>query len=206
MLNNLNHDKHITNITSNINHRLFNIRKLIRNTTIKSRKILTKAIVIRKLNCCLPLLCNARQSQPTHLNTLITKSCLTIMGSRCPRWNNKKLLNKCEMQTIYQSINAQSLNYIHNIQQTKTPTAIYSMYKTSQRPQSNNQQLIPIYTPKTKQLKESLFFNYTRIYNQLPLTLKTLPIHKLNSQIKTHIRLNQEFHRIPKDKTDNDYG
>ena len=80
------------------------------------------------------------------------------------------------------------------------------MYKTSQRPQRNNQQLIPIYTPKTKQLKESLFFNYTRIYNQLPPTLKTLLKHKFNTQIKVHIRLNQEFHRIPKDKTDNDYG
>ena len=80
------------------------------------------------------------------------------------------------------------------------------MCKTTQRPQRNNQPLIPTYTPKTKQLKESLFFNYTRIYNQLPLTLKTLPKHKFNTQIKTHIRLNQEFHRIPKDKTDNDYG
>ena len=82
------------------------------------------------------------------------------------------------------------------------------MYKTSQRPQRNNHKLIPIYTPKTKMLKESLFFNYSRIYNQLPATLKTLPKNKFNTQIKAHIRLNAEFHKIPKDKTDNDndYG
>ena len=82
------------------------------------------------------------------------------------------------------------------------------MYKTSQRPQHSNHKLIPIYTPKTKMLKESLFFNYSRIYNQLPATLKTLPKHKFNTQIKAHIRINTEFHKIPKDKNnnDNDYG
>ena len=78
------------------------------------------------------------------------------------------------------------------------------MYKTSQRPQRNNHQLIPIYAPKTKMLKESLFFNYTRIYNQLLPTLKTLPKHKFNTQIKAYIRLKQDFHKIPKDKTNND--
>ena len=130
------------------------------------------------------------------------------MGSRCPRWNNDKLLNKCEMQTIYQSINHQSLNYIHNIQLTELPTALYAMYKTSERPQRSNHKLIPAYAPKTKILKESLFFNYSRIYNQLPATPKALPKHKFNNQIKTHIRTNTEFHRIPKDKNneDHDYG
>ena len=82
------------------------------------------------------------------------------------------------------------------------------MYKTSDRPQRNNHKLIPTYAPKTKMLKESLFFNYSRIYNQLPATLKALPKHKFNNQIKTHIRINTEFHRIPKDKNneDHDYG
>ena len=105
MLNNLHHDKHISNIMANINHRLYNIKKLTTNTTIKTRNVLTKAIVIGKLNYCLPLLCNSRQAQLTQLNTLITKSCWTIMGSRCTRWTNEKLLNKCQMQTIYQGIN-----------------------------------------------------------------------------------------------------
>ena len=80
------------------------------------------------------------------------------------------------------------------------------MYKTTQRPQRNNQPLIPSYSPKTKQLKESLFFNYTRIYNQLPLSFKILSKNKFKTQIKTHIRLNQPFHKIPKDMTDNDNG
>ena len=50
MQNNLRHDKHIAKVTSNIHHRLFNIKKLTSHTIIKSRQILTKAIVIGKLN------------------------------------------------------------------------------------------------------------------------------------------------------------
>ena len=128
------------------------------------------------------------------------------MGSRCPRWNNEKLLNKCEMPTMYQSINNQALNYRHKLQSTKTPPSIYAMYKIPQRPQRNNQPLIPIYNPKTKQLKESLFFNYTKIYNQLPQSLKILPKNKFKTQIKSHIQLNQQFHRIPKDQPEHDIG
>ena len=198
MLNNLHHDKHIANITSNKNHRLFNIKKLTTNTTVKTRKILTKAIVIGKLNYCLPLLCNSRQAQLTQLNTLITKSCRTIMGSRYPRWTNEKLFNKCQMPTIYQSINNQALNYIHKLQSTKTPPSLYTMYKIPQRPQRSIQPLTPIYKPKTKQLKGSLFFKYTEVYNQLPQTLKILPKTKFKTQIKSHIQINTQFHTIPK--------
>ena len=127
------------------------------------------------------------------------------MGSRCPRWNNEKLLNHCETQTIYQSINQQALNYIHSIQSNKLPGAIYAMCKTTERPQRSNHKLTPQYTPKTKMLKESLFFNYSRIYNTLPDTFKILPKHRFNNQIRTHIRNNTEFHRIPKEKNNNDH-
>ena len=195
--NDLNHDKHISAMTANINNRLYDIRKITHNSTVKARNILTKAIVIGKLNYCLPLLCNARKAQITDLNTLVTKSCRTIMGSRCPRWTNEKLLNKCNMPSIYQSINNQALNYIHRLQSTKIPTALYNMYKIPDRPQRTNQLLYPIYEPKTKRLKASIFFKYTQIYNQLPLTLKTLPKLKFKNNIKIHIKNNNEYHTIP---------
>ena len=85
MQNNLHHDKHIAQITSNISNRLYNIKKLATNTTIKSRLILTKAIVNGKLNYCLLLLCNATKAQLAKLNTLVTKSCRTIIGNPCQR-------------------------------------------------------------------------------------------------------------------------
>ena len=123
------------------------------------------------------------------------------MGSRCPRWTNKRLLNRCNISNIQQSINGQALNYMHRLHSTKIPTALYKMYKLSDRPQRANQPLYPIYEPKTKPLKASLFFNYTQIYNPLPLELRVLPKLKFNKQIKTYIKNNQEFHSIP--NTDN---
>ena len=78
------------------------------------------------------------------------------------------------------------------------------MYKIPQRPQRSNQPLIPTYNPKTKQLKVSLFFKYTTVYNKLPQTLKALPKTKFKTQIKSHIQLNPEFHIIPKDQLEPD--
>merc|ERR1712115_482023 len=121
--NNLNHDKHISTLTANVNNRLYNIRKITHNTTLKTRKILTKATVIG----------NARKDQLAHLNTLVMKSCRVIMGSQCPGWRNDRLLDKCSMPSIYQSINNQALNYIHRLQSTKMPNALYTMYKIPAR-------------------------------------------------------------------------
>ena len=166
-----------THRQSHIKHpqQTFKHKKLPTHTTVKSRLILTKAIVIGKLNYCLPLLCNATKLQLTKLNTLITTSCRTIMGNKCPGWSNNKLLNRCQMPTVYQSINDQALNYIHRIQSTKTPLSLYLMYNIPQWPQRNTPPLKPIYNPRTKQLKASLFFKYSTVYNNLPQSLKSLP-------------------------------
>ena len=56
---NLRNDKQINKTISNINNRLYNIKKLGTQTLIKSRTILVKAIVIGKLNYALALLSNS---------------------------------------------------------------------------------------------------------------------------------------------------
>ena len=90
---------------------------------------------------------------------------------------------------------------MHRLHSTKKPTALYKMYKNIDRPQRAYQPLYPIYEPKTKPLKASLFFNYTQVYNALPLELRVLPKMKFNKQIKIHIRDNQYFHTIPNSET-----
>ena len=105
------------------------------------------------------------------------------------------------MPTIYQSINNQALNYIHRLQSTKMPNAIYTMYRIPTRVQRTTHTLRPIYAPKTKKLKESLFFKYTIIYNQLPHAFKELPKVKFKRQIKIYIRDNKEYHIIPDTST-----
>ena len=162
MQSNLHHDKHIAQITSNINNRLHNIKKLASHTTIKSRLILTKAIVIGKLNYCLPLLCNATKKQLAKLNTLITKSCTVIMSNQCLKWSNSRLLYKCKKQNIYNMITEQAINYIHKLQTTQKPQALYNMYNIPKRPQHTNPQLHPKYTPRTKHLKSSIFFKFSK--------------------------------------------
>ena len=130
------------------------------------------------MNYCLPLLCNANISQLAKLNTLVIKSCRTIMGSPCLKWSSGRLINKCKMHTIYNMITEQAMNYIHKIQTTQIPQALYNMYNIPTCPQHTNPHLYPLYTPKTKHLKSSIFFKFSEIYRNLPDQLKTLQYSK----------------------------
>merc|ERR1711867_138026 len=90
MQTNLHNDKQIAKTISNINNHLHNIKKIGSHTQIKSRIILTKAIVMGKLNYGLPLLCNSTKAQLSKLNTLIIKSCRVIMGGPCLKWASNR--------------------------------------------------------------------------------------------------------------------
>ena len=90
---NLHNDAQIGKTISNINNRLYNIKKLGNQTKFKTRRTLVKSIVIRKLNYALPLLSNSTKLQLQKLNSLIIKSCKVIMGNPCLRWNTMKMLN-----------------------------------------------------------------------------------------------------------------
>ena len=126
------------------------------------------------------------------------------MGNPCLKWSNSRLLNKCKMQTIYHMITEQAINYIHKLQTTQTPQALYNMYNIPKRPQRNNPQLHPKYNPRTKHLKSSIFFKFSKIYANLPNTLKILPIIKFKKQIKTYIQSNFNSQALPQTKSDSE--
>ena len=115
---NLQNERQINKTVANINNRLFNIKKLGNKTKFKSRIILVKLIIIRKLDYALPHLSNSTQAQLQKLNTLIIKCCRVIIGNPCLRWTSKRLLNKCQSRTIWNMITEQGLIYIHKIQKT----------------------------------------------------------------------------------------
>ena len=94
-------------------------------------------------------------------------------------------------------ITEQGINYIHKIQVTQTPQAIYNMYNITNPPQGTNVHLHPKYTPKTKLLKSSIFFKFSKVYSNLPDTIKTLPVNKFKKQIKIHIQTNFSPYSLP---------
>ena len=119
------------------------------------------------------------------------------MGNPCLKWSNNRLLNKCKMQSIYHMITEQVINYIHKLQVTQTPQALYNMYNIPNCPQRTNVHLHPKYTPRTKHLKSSIFFKFSAIYTYLPDSIKTLPINKFKKQIEIHIQTNFSPYSLP---------
>ena len=76
------------------------------------------------------------------------------------------------------------------------------MYDIPNRPKRTNVQLYPKYMPKTKILKNSIFYKFSEIYANLPYTLKISKIIKYKSDIKTYIKLNFNPYSFP--NTDNE--
>ena len=60
---NLHNDAQIMKTISNINNRIYNIRKLGNNTKFETRRTLVKSIIIGKLNYAIPLLSNSTKLQ-----------------------------------------------------------------------------------------------------------------------------------------------
>merc|ERR1712240_901285 len=199
---NLHNDAQVNKTIANINHRIYNMKKLGNKTKFETRRTLVKSIIIGQLNYTLPLQSNSTKLQLQKLNTLITKSCKAIIGNPCIRWNTTKMITKCKSRTIYQLINEQGLYYIHKIQATRTPTSIYNLYKVNHntRPKLN---LRPRYNPKSKRLQNSLFYKYTELYAEVPEQTKNIPlINYVKYSIRDYVNEKYDPFTIP-DTNDN---
>ena len=86
------------------------------------------------------------------------------------------MITKCNLRSIYQLINEQGLIYIHKIQVTRTPLSIYGLYNANNKNTRLKLNLRPKYNPKTKRLKNSLFYKYTELYIGVPEKIKNIPL------------------------------
>ena len=94
-------------------------------------------------------------------------------------------------------ISSQGLIYIHNVQFTKITQSIYKLYQVPSRPMRQNTKIIPKYIPKTKILKNSLFYRFSEIYGSLPDHLKILITKKFIKEIKDYVKYNFQPYSFP---------
>ena len=184
---NIKNNSQINKLTSNLNNRIYGIKTLSNKTSKKTREILVKSIVIGKLNYTLPLLINSTKSQLQKLNTIINRCGKTIMGNPCLRWTSARILDKCNLTNIWHMLLEQGLNFIHKIQIEKEPKSIFSLYQNTQRHKRHQTKIIPIYTPKTKSMKNFIFYKFSEIHTTLNPHLQHLPIKSFKIEIKQHI-------------------
>ena len=65
-------------------------------------------------------------------------------------------------------ISSQGLLYIHNLQVNKLPQAIYELYHQPRNPARKKAKMTPEYIPRTKILKNSLFYQFSEYYSSVP--------------------------------------
>ena len=77
------------------------------------------------------------------------------------------------------------------------PLAIYELYQIPTRPVRTSTNIVPKYIPKTNMLKNSLFYRFSEVYNNLPDHLKILIVSKFKKQIKEYIKYNFQPYSFP---------
>ena len=149
------------------------------------------------------MLCNSNLRQLEQLNTLIIQSCRVIIGP-CLKWNSERLLNKAKLSTIWHMISAQGLIYIHNLKINKLPQAIYELYHIPKRPARKKAKITPEYIPRTKILKNSLFYRFSEYYSGVPEYFKEQKPKKFKKEIKIYVKYNYPPYSFPtNDQTNN---
>merc|ERR1712240_513038 len=142
-------------------------------------------------------------AQLQKLNILIIKSCQIILGNSCLKWCSNQLLNKCQLTMIWHTISELGLVYIQKVKLNQTPTSIYEMYNTNDKPKRSKTFLIPKYTPKTRKLNNFIFYKFLELHNNLPDNIANLDLKKFKKQIKSYIYENYDPYAIPYTETTN---
>ena len=194
---NLKNDTQIGNTISNLNNRLYNIKKLGTKTKTETRAMLVKSLVIGKLNYSLPLLINSTKAQLSKLNTIVNKSCKIIIGNICLKWSSTKLQTRCKLNNIWHMILIQGLTLLHKIKRTNEPESINDMFKYNDRPQGKEHKLCTNYTPKTNCMKKFIIYKLTHIYNYLDTDFHKMTIKKFKNDIKYNVPITFPNTAIP---------
>ena len=144
------------------------------------------AHIIGSLNYIIPLYLNINKNLSTKLHKVLMTAARAAIGSYCFKKSKTYILNKCKWLNMNQMILYSSLKFIHKAVTTKQPNSITSLYKNIFTKRTVVD-VIPVYKPKNKNMKDFVIYGGLSKYNSLPKTLKTLSIKKFNSQLKIHL-------------------
>ena len=82
--------------------------------------------------------------------------------------------------------------------------SIYRLYKGNNKNTRLKLNLRPKYNPKTKRLKNSLFYKYIELYTEVPEKIKNIPLIKyVKYSIRDYVNEKYDPYTIP-DTNDND--
>ena len=149
-------DTEIGKLTSNLHHKLHNIRKLNKFTNVKSRLAFINGFILGKLSYMIPLYMNATGENITKLHRLLMAAARAAIGSYCCRKSISQILDKCNWLPIRNMIVFAAIKTIHKIVITNIPKSIRELIKNA-RKMRKNQMMSPAYIPKNNQIPGFLY-------------------------------------------------
>ena len=184
---NLQLDKEIGKLSSQLYNRINNIRKLTKFTSIGTRLKFLNGFVMGKLNYMLPLYCSTNKFNIDKLHKIVMTAARTAIGSYCFKKSTTYILDKCGWLHINNMIIYSSLNIIHNVIKNKLPISMTQLFRFQENTRSKSKISLR-YTPKNNRYKNFYICKYLNIYNEIPNSEKAKSGKSFKQYIKNWIR------------------
>ena len=184
--NNLDLTTQIGNVCSNLHYRLHNIRQLTSITSMKTRLVFVKSLVLGKLLYAIPLYTQVTLKQLNMIHKVIMTSARVCIGSYCFKKSTKYILEKCNILNVKQMIIFSSLVFINKLIQNRVPQSILELYKVT----NNDNKYKPKCKPKTKKFKNHIINRGIEIYNNIPNDFKNLPLKPYKRKLREYVMTN----------------
>merc|ERR1712240_205865 len=184
--NNLDLTTQIGNVCSNLHYRLHNIRQLTNITSMKTRLVFIKSLVLGKLLYAIPLYRQVTLKQLNMIHKVIMTSARVSIGSYCFKKSTKYILDKCNILNVKQMIIFSTLIFINKLIQYKLPQSILELYNVT----NNYTKYKPKYKPKSKKFKNHVINRGIEIFNNIPDNFKNLPLKRYKRKLREYVMTN----------------
>merc|ERR1712240_403560 len=184
--NNLDLTTQIGNVCSNLHYRLHNIRQLTNITSMKTRLVFIKSLVLGKLLYAIPLYTQVTLKQLNMIHKVIMTSARVSIGSYCFKKSTKYILDKCNILNVKQMIIFSTLIFINKLIQYRVPQSILELYNVT----NNYTKYKPKCKPKSKKFKNHVINRGIQIFNNIPNNFKNLPLKRSKRKLREYVMTN----------------
>ena len=179
-------------LCSEMHNKLFEVNKLTKFMTFKTRLAFVNSFVIGKLLYALPVYVGMDKSLYKKLHKVIMRAARVSIGNFCFKKSISYILEKCDMFDSENCGLFSAMKLLYSIRVNNDPKAMISLFK-NKNTRIKNLELHPTINGKTVKLKNSCLQNGAKIFNHLPHGLKVGNKVKFAENLKVYIRANKNW-------------
>ena len=172
----------ISHTVSSCMSTLHKLRPLIKWTSLETRRVLVKALVLSKLEYLAFTYVSATEAQLNRLHKVLMTSARLIFGSYGFKVSCDKILKTTQLLTLRRICRTEAVKFINGVMHNRKPLLIYSLINM---PNRLTAPIYPKYLPRASKFRNFYFYKMLKYFNELPLTYRNISVKKFKRQLKS---------------------